>query len=47
VGRLAPAEEPTLDRISQDTVSAAVRHDDVLYVSTLTGDAILRLPVPD
>ncbi|PZS25198.1 MAG: hypothetical protein DLM58_22830 [Pseudonocardiales bacterium] len=26
-----------------DTVSATVRHGDTLYVSTLTGDAILRL----
>lgn len=26
-----------------DTVSAAVRHGDTLYVSTLTGDAILRV----
>lgn len=28
-----------------DTISAAVRHQDTLYVSTLTGDAILRLPL--
>jgi len=26
-----------------DTISAAVRHGDTLHVSTLTGDAILRL----
>lgn len=30
-----------------DTISAAVRHGDTLYVSTLTGDAILRMKVPD
>lgn len=30
-----------------DTISGAVRHGDTLYVSTLTGDAILRLPVPN
>lgn len=30
-----------------DTISAAVRHEDTLYVSTLTGDAILRMTVPD
>ncbi|MGH8794016.1 MAG: SMP-30/gluconolactonase/LRE family protein [Stackebrandtia sp.] len=29
-----------------DTVSTAVRHQDTLYVSTLTGDAILRLRLP-
>lgn len=29
-----------------DTISAAVRHHNVLYVSTLTGDAILRLALP-
>lgn len=29
-----------------DTISAAIRQGDTLYVSTLTGDALLRMTVP-